>query len=132
MFDTGAGLFVDLFLLLLVAILVAMLVAVALVRRGRVRVHAVVMSTCFGLFLVGLVAFEVQVRLKPAAPLAVAPLVVHLCCAVPALVLWTRQIWTARRARAHPAVHRRRGRVLLVLLSATVATGFWLYLATFL
>jgi uncharacterized membrane protein YozB (DUF420 family) len=90
------------------------------------------MSTCFGLFVVGVVAFEVQVRLGPAAPLATVPLVIHLCFAVPALVLWIRQIWTARRARAHPAAHRKRGRILLALLSATVATGFWLYLATFL
>lgn len=132
MFDTGAGLFVDLFLVLLVAILVAMLLAVALVRRGRVRAHAVVMATCFGLFVAGVVAFEVQVRLGPAAPLAVAPLVIHLCFAVPAAVFWTRQVWTAPRARAHPAAHRRRGRLVLVLLSLTVATGFWLYVATFL
>ena len=131
MFDTGAGFFVDLFLVLLVAILVAMLAAVALVRRGRVRAHAVTMSTCFGLFVAGLVAFEVQVRLGPATPLAAVPLIIHLCCAVPALVLWTRQIWTARRARSHPAAHRRRGRIVLVLLSLTVATGFWLYVATF-
>ena len=132
MFDTGAGLFVDLFLAVLVAILVAMLLAVALARRGRVRAHAVIMATCFGLFVVAVVAFEVQVRLGPAAPLAVAPLVIHLCFAVPALVFWTRQVWTAGRARRHPAVHRRRGRLVLVLLSLTVATGFWLYVATFL
>jgi len=132
MFDTGAGFFVDLFLVLLVAILVAMLLAVALVRRGRVRAHAATMSTCFGVFLGGVVAFEVQVRLGPAVPLATVPLVIHLCCAGPALVLWIRQIWTARRARSHPAAHRRRGRVLLALLSLTVATGFWLYVATFL
>lgn len=131
MFDTGAGLFVDLFLVLLVAILAAMLVATALVRRGHVRAHAVVMATCFGLFVVGVVAFEVQARLGPAAPLATVPLVIHLCFAVPALLLWTRQVWTARGARAQPAAHRRRGRLLLVLLSLTVATGFWLYLATF-
>lgn len=131
MFPTDAGLFVDLFLVLLVAILVAMLVAVSLVRRGRVRAHAVVMSVCFGLFLAGVVAFEVQVRLGPGARLAKAPLVVHLCFAVPALLLWIRQVWTARRARANAAVHRRRGRLLLVLLSLTVATGFWLYWATF-
>jgi uncharacterized membrane protein YozB (DUF420 family) len=131
MFSTGAGFFVDLFLVLLVAILVAMLAAVALVRRGRVRAHAATMSTCFALFLGGVVAFEVQVRLGPAAPLATVPLVIHLCFAVPALVLWIGQMWTARRARAQPAAHRRRGRVLLALLSLTVATGFWLYVATF-
>ncbi len=131
MFDTDAGLFVDLFLVLLVAILVAMLVAVSLVRRGRVRQHAAVMTVCFGLFLVGVAAFEVQVRTTSTAPLAVAPLVIHLCFAVPALLLWTRQVWTAWRAPLQPAAHRRRGRLLLVLLSLTVATGFWLYWATF-
>ncbi|MHC4973444.1 MAG: DUF420 domain-containing protein [Planctomycetota bacterium] len=132
MFDTGAGLFVDLFLVLLVAILIAMLVAVALVRRGRVRAHAVVMATCFGVFVVALVTFELEVRFGPVEPLALTPLVIHLCFALPALVLWTRQIWTARRARSQPARHRRRGWLLLVLLSLTVATGFWLYWATFL
>lgn len=131
MFPTDAGLFVDLFLVLLVTILVAMLVAVALVRRGRVRAHAVVMSVCFALFVIGVVAFEAQVRLGPGARLAAAPLVIHLCFALPALLLWIRQVWTARRARANPAPHRRRGRLLLVLLSLTVATGFWLYWATF-
>jgi uncharacterized membrane protein YozB (DUF420 family) len=132
MFDTGAGLIVDLFLVLLVAILIAMLVAVALVRRGRVRAHAVVMTTCFGLFVVGVVAFEVQARLRPTATLAVVPLVIHLCCAVPALLVWIRQIWTARQVRSRPAAHRRRGRLVLALLSLTVATGFWLYVAMFL
>jgi hypothetical protein len=38
MFDTGAGLIVDLFLVLLVAILIAMLVGVALVRLDRDRI----------------------------------------------------------------------------------------------
>jgi len=132
MFNTGAGFFVDLFLVLLIGILVAMLAAVALVRRGRARAHAATMSTCFGLFVVGVVAFEVQVRLGPAVPVATVPLVIHLCFAVPALVLWIRQVWTARRARTHPAAHRQRGLLLLALLSLTAATGFWLYWATFL
>ncbi|MHC4549844.1 MAG: DUF420 domain-containing protein [Planctomycetota bacterium] len=129
---TKAGLFVDLFLLLLVCILCAMLVAVALVRRGRVRVHAAVMRGCFALFLVGLGAFEAQVHLgAPGPPLARVPLVIHLCCAIPGLVVWVWQVATPGTARTNPAAHRRRGRVLLGLLSLTVGTGFWLYWATF-
>jgi uncharacterized membrane protein YozB (DUF420 family) len=132
LFRTKAGLFVDLFLLLLLALLPAMLVGVALVRRGRVRAHAAVMVTCFVLFLVGVVAFEVQVQFGERYPMPPGPLVIHLCFAVPSLLLWVRQVATARRALLEPAAHRRRGRVLLALLSFTVATGFWLYAATFL
>jgi len=130
-FDTGAGLFVDLFLLLLLLILPALLVAVALVRRGRVRAHAAIMVTCFVLFLIAVALFEIQVQFgKPGPPLPVPVLVIHLCFAIPALVLWIVQVARARQAVTEPAAHRLRGRILLLLLSATVATGFWLYVAT--
>lgn len=133
MFGTRAGFFVDLFLVVFLLILPLILVGVALVRRGRVRAHAAVMIVAFALFLVSVVAFEISVRFGEAMPrLALVPLAIHLGLAVPCLVLWVRQIATARRALADPVPHRRRGRALLVLLSLTVATGFWLYVETFL
>jgi uncharacterized membrane protein YozB (DUF420 family) len=130
-FGTRAGLLVDLFLLVLLVCLAAMLVGVALVRRGKVKAHAAVMVATFALFLVALVVFEVSVRFGQPVALAVVPLLVHLPVAVPCLALWAWQVATARGARANPLPHRRRGRALLVLLSLTVATGFWLYVATF-
>jgi len=57
--------------------------------------------------------------------------VIHLCFAFPSLALWAIQVLRGGRAMVEPVPHRRRGRILLVLLAATVATGFWLYVATF-
>jgi len=131
MFGTRAGLFVDLFLLLLVLMLPALLFAVRLVRRGRVAAHATIMRVAFFLFVAAVAAFEVEVRLGHTPDLPRAPLVIHLCLAFPALALWAYQILRGSRAVTEPALHRRRGKALLVLLSATVATGFWLYVATF-
>ena len=128
--NTRAGLFVDLFLLLLLALLPVML-AVALVRKGKVKAHATLMTASFAVFLLGVVAFEVQVQFGEKHPMPPAPLVIHLCFAVPCLVLWIVQIAKGKRAFTEPAAHRRRGRALLGLLSVTVATGFWLYWATF-
>ena len=62
-----------LFSLLLVLLLAAMLKGVSLARRGRVRAHARVMSTCFVVFLVALVAFEIRVRMGEMPPLARLP-----------------------------------------------------------
>ena len=132
MFGTRAGLFVDLFLLAQLLVLPALLVAVAFVRRGRVGVHAGIMRAAFFVFLATVVAFEIEVRLDPRpseVPLPV--LAIHLCFALPALGLWALQLVRGKEALADPVPHRRRGRILLALLSATVATGFWLYVATF-
>lgn len=130
--QTKAGFFVDLFFLVLLVLLPAILVAVALVRRGHVKAHATINTTCFVLFLVAVIAFEAQVHFGPKGPpLATLPLVIHLCCAVPCLLLWVRQMLTAKRALTQPAVHRRRGRILVALLGLTVGTGAWLYWATF-
>ncbi|MHC4339559.1 MAG: hypothetical protein ACYSX0_05000 [Planctomycetota bacterium] len=96
------------------------------------RAHGRVMVACFVVFLFALVGFEIRVRMGEMPPLARLPLVVHLCFAIPALLIWIWQVATARRARLSPAPHRLRGRILLLCLSATVATGFWLYVASFL
>ncbi len=131
MFGTRAGLFVDLFLLAQLLVLPALLVAVALVRRGRVKAHAAIMRASFFVFVASVVAFEIEVRLGPQPPVPLLILGIHLCFALPALVLWARQLLLGKQAFADPPAHRRRGRILLALLSVTVATGFWLYAATF-
>jgi len=124
---------VDLFLLLLFVLLPVMLVGVGLARRGKRTAHGAVMRICFALFLGGVAAFEVGVRFGPAGPrLARLPLWIHLCLAGPCLLVWIRQIATSGRALENRASHRRRGLLLLALLSLTVATGFWLYAASFL
>jgi len=131
MFGTRAGLFVDLFLLAQLLVLPALLVAVMLVRRGRVAAHAAIMRTCFFVFVASVIAFEIEVRLGPRPPLPLLILGIHLCFALPALALWALQLLRGKQAFADPAPHRRRGRIVLALLSMTVATGFWLYLETF-
>lgn len=131
MFGTRAGVFVDLFLLAQLLVLPSLLVAIALVRRGKVAAHAGIMRTCFFVFVASVVAFEVEVRLGPTPPVPLWILGIHLCFALPALVLWARQLLLAKQAFADPPAHRRRGRTILALLSLTVATGFWLYVATF-
>jgi len=131
MLGTRAGLFVDLFLIAQVLVLPASLIAIAFVRRGRVKVHARIMGVSFFVFLATVIAFEVEVRLGPRPPLPLVILGIHLCFALPALILWARQLLLSKQAFSDPPAHRRRGRMLLAFLSATVATGFWLYVATF-
>ena len=130
-FGTEADLWVDLFLLVLVLLLPVLVVAIALARRGRIRAHATVMVTAFFVFLLALVTFEIDVRTSDVPAPATVPFLIHLCFALPGLALWIYQVATARRAFSNPAPHRRRGRILFGLLVATVATGIWLYLATY-
>jgi uncharacterized membrane protein YozB (DUF420 family) len=131
MFGTRAGVFVDLFLVTQVLMLPTLLVAVALVRRGQVKAHAGIMRAAFFVFLATVVAFEVDVQFgeKPRMPPHI--LIIHLCFALPALGLWALQLLRGKQAFVDAAAHRKRGRIVLALLSATVATGFWLYVATF-
>ncbi|MCK6461695.1 MAG: DUF420 domain-containing protein [Planctomycetes bacterium] len=131
MFGTKAGLFVDVFLLVQLLVLPALLVAVAAVRRGKVARHARIMQVAFYAFLLSVIAFEVEVRLGPTPPVPLWILGIHLSFALPALGLWALQLVRGKQAFLDPAAHRRRGRILLALLSATVATGFWLYAATY-
>ena len=132
MFGTEAGFWVDMFMVVLLLLLPAMATAVALVRKGKVKAHARIMATCFVLFIVAVAAFEMEVQFgAPGPPLARTPLWIHLCFAIPCLLLWARQIMTAKSALTSPAPHRRRGKILMGLLVATVGTGVWLYLATF-
>ena len=132
MFGTRASFLIDLFLAVQVLLIPAMVYAIWLVRRGNVRAHARVMKTCFGLFLLTVLAFEIDVHLMGArvAP-AFWPLAIHLCFVLPTVVLWVRQLATARTATTNPGPHRRRGRLVMVLLLCTVATGIRLYLATY-
>lgn len=124
--------FVDLFLAVLLVVLPAMFVAVYLVRTGRVKAHARLMTACYLLFLLAVIGFEYQVHFGgPGPELSLVPLTIHLCFAIPGLFVWTWQILTAKRALTEPASHRRRGKVLMGLLTATVATGIWLYVDSF-
>jgi uncharacterized membrane protein YozB (DUF420 family) len=131
-FGTKASLIVDLFALVLAAIIPLMIVAVVLVRRGRVQAHSRLMVVSFVAFLFATVALELDVHIGGrTAPLAVLPLVIHLCFSVPTLILWIVQVATSKKALLEPTPHRRRGRILFGMLFGTVATGLWLYLATF-
>jgi len=131
MFGTKAGLFVDVFLLVQLLVLPALLVAVGAVRRGRVGLHVRIMQGSFLAFLASVVAFEVEVRLGYTPPIPLLVLGIHLCFALPALGLWAWQLLRGKQAFLNPAAHRRRGKIVIALLSVTVATGFWLYVATF-
>lgn len=130
---TNAPFLVDLFLVTQVAVLLAMYVAVGLARRKRVKAHVTVMVTGFVLFLVTVIAFEAQVHLgEPGPSPPIFPLAVHLSFALPGLGLWAVQIARGRRAHRELQRHRARGRTVVALLTLTVATGIWLYRATFL
>lgn len=132
MFGTKASFLVDLFLAVQVVLLPTVIYGVRLVRLGNVRAHARVMITCFLLFLLSVIAFEIDVQFigERVAP-AFWPLGIHLCFALPALVLWVRQIASAKTVTTNPAAHRRRGKQIIALLALTIATGIWLYVATF-
>ena len=131
MFGTRAGVFVDLFLVAQLLVLPALLVAIAFVRRGRVKVHAAIMRAAFFVFLATVVAFEVEVRFGDRPPIPLLILGIHLCFALPALTLWAVQLVRGKQAFVDPATHRRRGKLVVGLLCATVATGVWLYAKTF-
>ena len=129
---TEAGFFVDLFLVVLVALLPLLAYAVYLVRKGRVKAHAKTMVLCYVAFLLAVIAFEAQVHLgTPGPPLPRVPLTIHLCFAVPCLLLWTYQIYRGKHAFFERNVHVLRGRILLALFVLTVGTGAWLYAVTF-
>ena len=132
LFAPHSSFVVDLFLVLLVLLVPWMVWAALLARRGRRKRHARMMLVGFVTFMAGLVVFEIGVRLDPnPPPLAVWPLVIHLCFSVPCVVLWIRQVMLAKRVFDNPARHRLMGRWVMGLLLATVATGIWLYYATF-
>ena len=129
---TAAALFVDVFLVVLLVELPVITYAIVLARKGKWKAHAKIMTACYAVFLLAVVAFEAQVHLgEPGPPLATIPLVIHLCFAVPCLLLWTYQIWRGKRVFAEREAHKRRGRILYALLVLTVGTGVWLYAATF-
>ena len=132
MFGTKASLIIDIFLLVQVVLVPVLAWGITLARKGRIRAHARVMVVCFALFLLTVLAFEIDVHLvgSPTRP-AVGPLIIHLCFALPALVLWAVQVARAKSAVTNPTTHKRRGRTVFALLIPTVATGIWLYLATF-
>lgn len=128
LFGTDAPFFVDLFLVTMVAVLPIMALAIVQARRGRIRTHATLMIAAFVLFVIALVAFEGAVRtMDDKPPLPALVLTIHLCFALPGLLLWIWQIKNSKRARANPAPHRRLGRIVLGLLVATVVTGVWVY-----
>ena len=115
-----------------VATLPLLAVAIACAAKGKIRLHAALMVAAFAAFLLSLVAFEWTVRtMDDKPPLPVGVLVVHLLFALPGLVLWTIQLFRAKRALSNPARHRRLGRIVFGLLTATVATGVWVFVAMF-
>ncbi|MGQ0615251.1 MAG: DUF420 domain-containing protein [Planctomycetaceae bacterium] len=131
--NTRADLIVDLFLLLLILLLPVLLYGVRLARRGRLRAHAAVMGGSFLVFLAALLTFEIDVRLSKDLPApAPLPFLVHMCFALPALFVWVLQLLRRAEAFTAPARHKRRGRLVLLLIAGTVATGTWLYRASYL
>ena len=129
---TEAPLAVDLFLIVQVATLPLMGVAIVCAAKRKIRAHAALMLLAFAAFLVSLIAFEWTVRVmenKP--PIPVTALVIHLCFALPGLVLWCIQLFRAKRASRNPARHRMLGRVVFGMLAATAGTGVWVYALMF-
>ncbi|MEE8104767.1 MAG: DUF420 domain-containing protein [Planctomycetota bacterium] len=130
---TDADLVIDLFLVSLVALLPMLCWAIALVRQGKTAAHGKWMAVSYAIFVTAVLGFEIDVRLRsdvlPSPKFW--PFLIHMHFALPAFVLWTYQIATARRVAAAPAAHRKRGKILITLIFLTVATGIWLYVETF-
>ena len=122
----------DFFLIVMLAVLPVMAIAIVQARRKRYGVHAVMMSCAYVLFLIALIDFEWTARTMPdLPPLPMPELPIHLCFAIPALVLWTYQLLKGKKAHANPKGHARLGRIVFALLVGTVATGAWVYFAMF-
>jgi uncharacterized membrane protein len=122
----------DFFLLVMIALLPVMGFAILQARRGNLRLHATLMTCSFVLFVIALVDFEWAARtMDDPPPLPGLVLAIHLCFAIPALVLWIYQLVRARRAHLNPRQHARLGRLIFALLVATVGTGAWVYWAMF-
>jgi len=129
---TDAPLGVDLFLVVQVAALPLMGVSIVMASKGKIRVHAALMLTAFASFILSLIAFEWTVRtMADKPPIPRTALAIHLCFALPALILWCVQLARSKRALTAPARHRRLGRIVFGLLAATVGTGIWVYSAMF-
>jgi len=115
-----------------VATLPVLGVAIACAAKGKIRAHATLMVSAFVAFLLSLIAFEWTVRTmdnKP--PLPGLVLFIHLLFAIPGLILWSVQLFRAKRALLAPARHRRLGRIVVALLTATVGTGVWVFAEMF-
>lgn len=129
---TDAPWAVELFLVVQVATLPVLGVAIACAAKGKIRAHATLMVSAFVAFLLSLIAFEWTVRTmdnKP--PLPGLVLFIHLLFAIPGLILWSVQLFRAKRALLAPARHRRLGRIVVALLTATVGTGVWVFAEMF-
>ena len=129
---TDAPWAVELFLVVQVATLPVLVIAIACAAKGKIRAHATLMVSAFAAFLLSLIAFEWTVRTmddKPALPGLV--LAIHLLFALPGLVLWSVQLFRAKRAYSEPERHRRLGRIVLALLTATIVTGVWVFVEMF-
>ena len=132
LFASDAPLGVDLFLVVMLLLIPTMLAAIRLAATGRVQAHGRVMGVSFVLFVAALLAFEWAVRTMENRPdIPVLVLTIHLCFAIPGLILWTWQIIRGKKAPTEPKRHARRGKIVFALLVATVATGVWLYGAMF-
>jgi len=130
---TDADWVIDLFLVLLVALLPMLCWAIVLVRRGKRAAHGKWMAVAYTIFVAAVLGFEIDVRLRADSLPSPEfwPFLIHMLFALPAFVLWTYQIATARKVASAPAAHRKRGKILITLIFLTVATGVWLYVETF-
>jgi uncharacterized membrane protein YozB (DUF420 family) len=130
---TDADLVIDLFLVLLVALLPILCWAVVLVRRGETVAHKKWMTVAYTIFIASVLGFEIDVRVRSDSLPSPEfwPFFIHMLFALPAFLLWTYQIVTARKVARAPAAHRKRGKILIALIFLTVGTGVWLYVETF-
>jgi uncharacterized membrane protein len=122
----------DFFLLVMLALLPLMGFAIWQARRGKIKAHATLMACSFLLFLIALIDFEWAARTMEQRPeLPPLPMAIHLCFAVPALVLWIYQVMKVKHVLENPRRHAKLGRLIFALLVATVGTGAWVYAEMF-
>ena len=127
-FSENAPFGINLFFGVMLALLPLMVFGIRLAAKGKLVAHGRVMGVSFFLFLAALIAFEWAAQtMENRPPIPVLAMTIHLCFAIPGLLLWTMQIIRGRKASQEPKAHARRGRIVFVLLVATVGTGIWVY-----
>jgi uncharacterized membrane protein YozB (DUF420 family) len=133
-------------------VLPVQLVSILMVRRGKLKVHRLLQIAISVFLCAWLIAFEISLQLidgggwrKFAEPspyyesLVLPLLMLHLIFAIPSFLLWfatlygaIKKIKLSQKATEYSMIHKKTGRIALVLFGASAVTGWLFYIFAFL
>lgn len=154
MFQTGflgtrAPFFMD-FVMIMVALLPLLaLGAIAMAKAKSYKLHALSQSIIFVVSVIVVGYFEYGVRAgggfntfmegsNTAHNYALYVLIFHIAVAVISFVIWTKTIWSARKAEKNGTLpgsaslaHKKAGQLTFIGICMTAFTGIWVYVLLF-